>query len=112
MKNRQINIRLSDRLIERTVKIAERKGLDLSTVVRTALDQYLTKEDNGMEWFMLKQTDKLAVGYDCIRVFTEKDVADKIADGYIEVSREEALEKVKTWDNIGSKYLGFTTNNI
>ena len=112
MKNRQLNIRVSGRLMGRMERVAGTKGLDVSELVRTAVDKYLTEEEKGMDRFMLKETDKLAIGYDCVRVFTEKDVAEYIAEGYTEVTREEALEKVKTWDNIGSKYLGFTTNNI
>lgn len=112
MKNRQLNIRVSDRLVERMERVAGTKGLDVSELARAAIDKYLTEEEKGMDRFMIKETDKLAIGYDCIRVFTQEDVDEKIADGYTEVSREEALEKVKTWDNIVSKYLGLTTSNI
>lgn len=42
-KTRQVNIRFTPRLIERAERIAEAKGLDFSTVVRTAVDEYCTK---------------------------------------------------------------------
>jgi len=60
-----------------------------------------------MEKYMLKKTDKVAKGYICTRVFAEMDAANLIADGYTEVSREEALEKAGQ-ENMTSKYLGVT----
>ena len=63
-----------------------------------------------MEKYMLKQTDKVKRGYVCTKVFTEDDYKQYLADGYQEVTQNEALEKAGQ-KNITSKYLGVTVTN-
>jgi hypothetical protein len=61
-----------------------------------------------MEKYMMKAYDGVKTGYVCTIIFAEEDYQKYLSEGYVEVTREKALEKARQ-ENIISKYLGVIT---
>jgi len=48
MQNKQVNVRMTERLINRVEEVSEIKGVSFSEIVRSALDRYLEKQEESL----------------------------------------------------------------
>ena len=48
MQSKQLNVRVSERLMERINKASEQQGIATSELIRRAIDEYLTKQETSL----------------------------------------------------------------